>query len=203
MVCDEPTFRVTTVVLEHRTPSLAFAIEEVAHVNVWKNRLRELGLPVGPWLRALKRAVLEDRPDDHPISIGAAGTPDIVLPLRQLRDAVTITPGQKIAYVADATDTPAIGRQSLASFKTPTSCSSRLPLPRRMRHSRPSARHLTTVAAGECARAARVRRVEPFHFSPRYSEEEERMLAEVMTAFSGQSGEEPCEKAIPCGSARA
>ena len=107
MVCDEPTFRVTTVVLEHRTPSLAFAIEEVAHVNVWKNRLRELGLPVGPWLRALKRAVLEDRPDDHPISIGAAGTPDIVLPLRQLRDAVTITPGQKIAYVADATDTPA------------------------------------------------------------------------------------------------
>ena len=54
MVCDEPTFRVTTAVLEHRTPSLAFAIEEVAHVNVWKNRLRELGLPVGPWLRALK-----------------------------------------------------------------------------------------------------------------------------------------------------
>ena len=28
------------------------------------------------------------------------------------------------------------------------------------------------------------------------------MLAEVMTAFSGQAGEEPCEKAIPCGSAR-
>ena len=46
MVCDEPTFRVTTAVLEHRTPSLAFAIEEVAHVNVAKNRLRELGLPV-------------------------------------------------------------------------------------------------------------------------------------------------------------
>ena len=37
----------------------------------------------------------------------------------------------------------------------------------------------------EIARDAGVRRVEPFHFSPRYSGEEERMLAEVMAAFSG------------------
>jgi len=43
--------------------------------------------------------------------------------------------------------------------------------------------HLTTTAAGEIAREANVRRVEPFHFSPRYTGEQERMLAEVMTAF--------------------
>ena len=55
----EPTFQVTTAVLEHRTPCLGFAIEEAAHVNVWKNRLSELGLPVGPSLRELKRAVIE------------------------------------------------------------------------------------------------------------------------------------------------
>ena len=58
----EPTFRVSTAVLEHRTPCLGFAIEEAAHVNVWKNRLAELGLPLGPWLRELKRAVIENRP---------------------------------------------------------------------------------------------------------------------------------------------
>ena len=44
--------------------------------------------------------------------------------------------------------------------------------------------HLTTTAAGEIAREANVRRVEPFHFSPRYAGEQERMMAEVMTAFS-------------------
>jgi hypothetical protein len=44
--------------------------------------------------------------------------------------------------------------------------------------------HLTTTAAGEIAREANVRRVEPFHFSPRYAGDQERMLAEVMTAFS-------------------
>ncbi len=43
--------------------------------------------------------------------------------------------------------------------------------------------HLTTAAAGEIAREAQVCRVEPFHFSPRHSGEEARMLAEVMAAF--------------------
>jgi ribonuclease Z len=38
---------------------------------------------------------------------------------------------------------------------------------------------------GEIARAANVRRVEPFHFSPRYVGEQQRMLAEVMAAFRG------------------
>ena len=33
--------------------------------------------------------------------------------------------------------------------------------------------------------AAGVRRLEPFHFSPRYEDEEERMLGEVFAAFAG------------------
>jgi ribonuclease Z len=37
--------------------------------------------------------------------------------------------------------------------------------------------------AGELAHAARARRVEPFHFSPRYEGEEDRMVGEVMAAF--------------------
>lgn len=41
----EPSFRVTAAVLEHRTPCLAFAVQETAHVNVWKNQLTKLGLP--------------------------------------------------------------------------------------------------------------------------------------------------------------
>jgi ribonuclease Z len=49
--------------------------------------------------------------------------------------------------------------------------------------------HLTTAAAGSLAREARVRRVEPFHFSPRYSGQEARMLDEVMMAFAGRDAE--------------
>jgi len=36
---------------------------------------------------------------------------------------------------------------------------------------------------GQIARQAKARNVEPFHFSPRYVGEEERMLKEVMAAF--------------------
>ena len=35
-------------VFVHRTACLAFAIQESAHINVWKNHLEDLGLPVGP-----------------------------------------------------------------------------------------------------------------------------------------------------------
>ena len=41
--------------------------------------------------------------------------------------------------------------------------------------------HLTTKAAGEIARAADVRRVEPFHFSPRYEGQEESSLPRSWT----------------------
>src|SRR5258706_1132497 len=43
VICKQPDFRVSAAILEHRTPCLGFAIEEVAHVNVWKSRLAHLG----------------------------------------------------------------------------------------------------------------------------------------------------------------
>ena len=110
-----------------------------------------------------------------------------MLPLRHLREAITITPGQKIAYVTDVADTPA-NRAAIVAlaqgadllFIEAAFAASDAPLA--------SARaHLTTTAAGEIARAAGVRRVEPFHFSPRYAGEDARMLNEVMAAFTGQA----------------
>jgi ribonuclease Z len=150
-----------------------------------------LGLPLGPWLRELKRAVIENRPNDHVIRIGSRPTsPDMrELPLNTLRSVLTVTPGQKVAYVTDAADTPenrsAIVRLAQnadllfieAAF---TQADTALALERA---------HLTTAAAGSLAREARVRRVEPFHFSPRYSGQETRLLDEVMMAFAGQAHE--------------
>src|SRR3954469_10864336 len=59
--------RIRCAVLDHATPCLGFALEEPAHVNIWKTRLDAMGLAVGPWLRDLKHAVLRDLPETTPI----------------------------------------------------------------------------------------------------------------------------------------
>jgi ribonuclease Z len=186
----EPTFSVSTAILEHRTPCLGFAIAEAEHVNVWKNRLAEMGLPLGPWLRELKRAVVEDRPGDYLIKVGARpASPDArTMPLNTLRGLVTVTPGQKIAYVTDVADTlgnraaiVALARNADLLFIEAAFAQADAALAAERAH-------LTTTAAGEIARAANVRRLEPFHFSPRYAGEEARMLAEVAAAFAGRTG---------------
>jgi Metal-dependent hydrolases of the beta-lactamase superfamily III len=104
---------------------------------------------------------------------------------RQPARPPTVTAGQKIAYVTDVADTPA-NRAAIVAlvqnadilFIEAAFAGADAALARERAH-------LTTTAAGEIAREANVRRVEPFHFSPRYAGEQERMLAEVMTAFQG------------------
>lgn len=187
----EPTFRVSTAILEHRTPCLGFAIEEAVHVNVWKNRLAELGLPVGPWLRELKRAVIEKRPDDHPIRIGlrSMASDEHELPLGRLRDVLTVTPGQKIAYVTDAADTVANRKAIIGLVQNADLLFIEAAFAAADAALAADRAHLTTAAAGQIGREAGVRRIEPFHFSPRYAGQEERMRNEVMAAFAGRSCE--------------
>ena len=167
-------------VLEHHGPCLGFAVAEAAHANVWKSRLEARGLATGPWLVELKRAVLAGCGDHHSIPLPDGGS----ALLGELRDVVTLSRGQKLAYATDVADTPA-NRAALAALADEAdlffveSCFAAADA----EQARDRA-HLTTTAAGEIARAAKARRFEPFHFSPRYDGEEERMLKEAMDAFS-------------------
>jgi ribonuclease Z len=185
VICREPSFRIAAAIIEHGDiPCLAFAIEEAAHVNVWKNKLEERALKVGPWLKELKRAVVEGKPDDHPIRIAAEGKgEETVKPLGALKELVTVTAGQKIAYVTDAADSDS-NRRALAKLISGADLlfieAAFAEEDRELARQRG---HLTTRAAGEIARAAGVRRVEAFHFSPRYEGEEGRMLDEMNRAF--------------------
>jgi ribonuclease Z len=187
LIHSESAFQVRTAILEHRTPCLAFAIQESLHVNIWKNRLAELGLPVGPWLRRLKRLVLESQPDDVLVRIDG-GASSRELPLGLLRSAVRLTPGQKIGYVTDVADTLSNRRQiidlvwhaDMLFIEAPFTIADAARAAERA--------HLTTASAGEIAGKAEVRRVEPFHFSPRYQGKENEMMKEVMTAFEGEKG---------------
>jgi ribonuclease Z len=190
----ENGFQLHWVVLEHHGPSLGYAVSERAHANVWKSKLDERGLPTGPWLEGLRRAVLAEAADDHPVPL-----PDgTVAPLGALRDIVTLSRGQKVAYVTDVADTPQ-NRTAIAALAEESDLffiESRFAADDA--HQARERAHLTTTAAGEVARAARVRKLEPFHFSPRYAGEEQRMLDEVFRAFEPSAAEEK-KAGLPSG----
>lgn len=180
----EPAFLVSAAILEHRTPCIGYAIKETAHVNVWKTRLAALNLQVGPWLRTLKRSILEGADDNFPIPVDGA----LALPLGKLRQAVTVTEGQKIGYVTDVVDNDA-NREAIGELVRDADLLFIETAFAEADAALAAARaHLTTQQAGQIARAAGVRRVEPFHFSPRYTGEEARMLREVADAFGNRTG---------------
>jgi ribonuclease Z len=181
---DEPAFRVRAAFLDHGIACLGFAVEEKMHVNVWKNRLADLGLAVGPWLKDLKDAVLRGEPEDTEIVAPGDAGAQRVFTLGFLKDAVLqLAAGEKICYVTDVGfSQPNIERiAQLAAdasqfFVECTFLDEDAAQAARKRH-------LTARQAGELARAARARRVIPFHFSPRYSEREAELRAEVQAAW--------------------
>lgn len=192
LVLREASFAVRAAVLDHHGPCLGYAVEEAAHANVWKNRLTECGLSTGPWLQDLKAAVLRGEPNDHPIEVPGQGA----RPLGDLRELVTLSRGQKIAYVTDVADTPS-NRAAIAELAAGADLLLIEATFRAADAAQAANRaHLTTTAAGEIARAAGVRRVEPFHFSPRY-DAEDAMVAEVMAAFAPAGEPEVRRSASP------
>ena len=186
VLLEDPAFSVRATFLEHRTPCLGFAIEEKMHVNVWKNRLAEFGLPTGPWLKGLKEAVLGGAPDDTPIRAAwrdRDGPHERVLPLGDLKkNVLQLVPGEKIAYVTDVVHS----EDNVRRIAELAADADQLFIESVFLHEDAdhAARkyHLTARQAGTIARAARARNVTQFHFSPRYVEREAELRAELEAA---------------------
>lgn len=147
---------------------------------MWRNRVEARGLPVGSWLKPLKAAVRDGMPDDTLIALPSG----IMAQLGALRDLVSVEVGQKLGYVTDIRDTPG-NRTAVTRL-----CADADVLFIEASFSASEAErafvraHLTTTAAGEMARTAKARRVEPFHFSPRNAVDEGDLIAEVQAAFA-------------------
>jgi ribonuclease Z len=180
--------RLRAALLDHGTPSLGVAVEEEVHFNILADRLGVLGLPAGPWLMGLKAAVAAGLPDDHPVPVfaraaEAAGAP--TQPLGQLRDVVTATEGQRVAYLTDFADTAANRAAAVALAHRADTLFIEAPFLAEDAAHAAARQHLTTSAAGAIARAAGVRRVIPFHLSARHLGQEARWMAEIEQAFGG------------------
>jgi ribonuclease Z len=186
----EPALQVRCALLDHGgIPCLAYALQEQAHVNIWKNRLQELGLPVGAWLREIKQAVLRNEPQQWQIRVAwheQREQRERLVSLAELKPALRIVPGQKIAYVTDvAWHTDNVEQIVELARDADLLYIEAVFIERDAGHGRRKF-HLTARQAGEIARKAHAGNVIAMHFSPRYVGEDRALLhAEVEQAFGG------------------
>jgi ribonuclease Z len=185
VLIETEALRVRCVTLDHDTPCLAFALEEADHVAICRTRLDARGLAAGPWLRDLKRTILQGAADDTQVLALRQGADPVVLSLGALRDVAVRVPGQRIAYVTDLRFTEAnaaavarLARGADILFIETTFLQEDAEQAARRNH-------LTAHQAGLIARRAGVKRIEPFHFSPRYEGRIEALRAEAEQAFRG------------------
>lgn len=184
LLVDEENLRIRTAVLDHLIPCLGFAVEEKRHVNVWRNRVEEMGLTPGPWLHALKRAVVNERADDTPIAVPVDGSVREFSLGELKRRLLRIVDGQKIGYVVDVRYHAENAKRITALVRDVDTLFIESTFLEQDAAQAAVKYHLTTSEAGRLARAAGAKRVFPFHFSPRYTDCEARVREEVAQAFS-------------------
>jgi ribonuclease Z len=190
VLLDEEGFVVRCAVLDHKTPCLAFALEEKEHINVWKNRLDELGLPTGPWLTELRRTVRRNPPDDERFRVwwkDRSGLQERYYAVGELkREILRFVPGQRIVYVTDAVFHEANAERIVALARDADVLFIEATFLEADRERAAARYHLTAWQAGILARRARAKNVVPFHGSPRYQDTPEVLGEELARALAGE-----------------
>ncbi|MBM4333748.1 MAG: ribonuclease Z [Deltaproteobacteria bacterium] len=185
---EDPQMQIMATHLDHLIPCLAFAVKERFHINVHKDYLDRMGLPVGTWLKELKMAIWRGEGDDFCLQVPQKDRDAMFtteLPLSALKDAITITPGQKIVYVSDCRFSEGnVGKIiKLAEGADLFFCEAAFLEKDRKRAEERA--HLTARQAGELARKARVKKLNIFHFSPKYEKSADLLYREAEEAFQG------------------
>ncbi|MDB5336901.1 MAG: Ribonuclease [Planctomycetaceae bacterium] len=163
--------------MDHRTPTIAYVVREKPRSNIDTNRLAEMGLKPGAWMKHLKD------PSDTTETVLIGG---VSYSLTSLRESLIVeTPGDSIAYLTDfLLDETAIARLAgiLKGCQTVV-CEgqyrhSDLELARKNHH-------MTTALTGQLARRAQVGNLILFHLSDRYNQHEWlEMLLEARAEFA-------------------
>lgn len=193
LLVDHPFYRVRTEILDHRIPSLAFALEEKFRINIRKDVLQAMDLPPGRWLMALKDQIARDADPATPIRAFWRDEYDgslreRVFNLGELREKlVLITRGMKIAYIGDAVFSPENEAKMLAIADGADLLFIEAPFLHEDEKRAAEKYHLTARQAGTIAREAGVKRMTLYHFSPKYQGQGQRLQEEADRAFAWEA----------------
>ena len=183
-------FTVRATTLNHRIPSFAYSLEEQFHINVNKQKLHEAGLRVGAWLTEVKQHIWEGKPDDFRFTVALYDEhrkEEREFVLGEVKERfLTISRGQKIAYVVDARYDEENEAKIVALAQGADIFYCEAPYLDADGEKARDRYHLTARQAGLMARKAQVRDLVVFHFSPRYTGQGEALEGEAMEAFHGE-----------------
>ncbi|MBW1716012.1 MAG: ribonuclease Z [Deltaproteobacteria bacterium] len=184
----EPSFSVDAALFDHKVECLGLSLRENFSINIIKEGLRELELPVGPWLAEFKRAIYEGCDPDQEFQVfwqdKDKKTGERYFALGELKEKIArISPGQKITYITDIIGSP----ENIAKAVNLSMDSNHLfieaPFLDNESDMARKKYHLTAKEAGLIAARARVKELTLFHFSPRYFNREKELFQEAMAAF--------------------
>jgi ribonuclease Z len=176
----EPLFSVKTIQLDHQIPCLSFSLEEEFHININKAALKEKALPVGPWLSDLKNAMREEKLGDTEFIIS-----NRKYYLEELKEITTITKGQKVSYVTDASLSDENIKKIIDLVRNSDTLYCEAYFLEKDRERALERFHLTAKTAGKIAKEAKVKNLVVMHFSPKYRKQIETPEEEAMREFIG------------------
>ena len=178
---EEADFYVEAAVLDHGTPSLAFAFQEKLRVNVHKANLDKLGLSVGPWLTKAKQLV---RCGATMNTLVTGGGPPVTLAELTAARALVSGPGERIVYATDLAFTDQNKDRLVRLAWNADYLFIEAGFLEEDAALAASKRHLTARQAGEIAAASSAAKAIPMHFSPRYVEREAQLYREFQEAMT-------------------
>jgi ribonuclease Z len=184
----EQSFSIDAVLLDHKIDCIGLTLKENFSINIIKEGLKELGLPVGPWLRDFKKAIYERQNPAQKFRVVWQDKDKVAreqyFTLGELKERIArISPGQKITYIADMIGSPENIAKAVNLAMESNHLFIETPFLDKDRSVAQRKYHLTAREAGLIAARARVKELTPFHFSPRYFGQEEELIQEAMTAF--------------------
>jgi ribonuclease Z len=183
---EEPAFRVSAAILDHGIPCLGFSLEERFHVNIVKDGLKTLGLEPGRWLSAFKQALYQPgEPGSFFKAEFAGGKAAKQFRLEDLAAKIArITPGQKISYITDVVYSRDNAERIVDFIKGSDLLFIEAPFLQMHSDIAREKKHLTAWQAGQLAARAGIERFSLFHFSPRYTGQEQLLRQEAAEAFT-------------------
>jgi len=170
-------------IFEHSIPCLGFVLKERFHINIKKDALSAMGLEIGPWLKVFKKALFADTDPGTSITAYSGGKP-VEMRVAELKSRIAaITPGQKIAYIADIGYSPINEAKAVQLAMHADHLFIEAPFLETEKTIASKKHHLTAAQAGRIAGRAKVKQWTLFHFSPRYTHLASVFETEALEAF--------------------